>query len=328
MNNYFVDFQTNLISEGFDFVEVGKILEIAESTAKDFKITEVKKSSPKTTQEVNREAMNKFYFAKRIEGKSEKSIKTYSYILNGFFGRVGKAYNKISVGDIRDHLSFILKKGCSSSYADTVRATISSFYQWMTAEGLTKSNPSTLIRPITIKKEIKVPFTDLELDKLRRSCINVKERMIVEVLVSSGIRVSEFTNLNIADVELYKKRVFVRFGKGHKERWAYISDLAVFYIRRYLESRKDSEQFLCLGTHTNRISACGVRYIIHCIGDRAGVENAHPHRFRRTLATTLVKRGMDVQKVQRVLGHANTQTTMDYVYMDDSVVESTYKQCI
>lgn len=328
MNNYFVEFQTNLISEGFGFVDVGKIIEIAESTSKNFKITEIKTASHTSSTEKNRDVLNKFFYAKRVEGKSEKTIKTYSYILKGFFGRTNKAYDKIVVGDIRDYLTSMLKKGCATITVDTIRATIASLYQWLTAEGMIRSNPSSLIKPLVVKKELKVPFTDLEIDKLRKSCVNMKERMIVEVLLSSGMRVGEFVNVNLSDIELFNRRIFIKFGKGHKERWAYISDLAVFYIKQYLATRKDEEQYLCLGNGTKRISTGGVRYLIKELGNRAGVQKAHPHKFRRTLATTLVKRGMEVQKVQRVLGHSDMQTTMEYVYMEDSVVENSYKKCI
>ena len=150
---------------------------------------------------------------------------------------------------------------------------------------------------------------------------------MVEVLISSGIRVEELSNINIFDVDLNRLSVHVREGKGSKERVTYITEVCAMHLRKYLASRKDTSQALFVSLRKKeQITPSGIRMILHDLGRKAGVDNVHPHRFRRTFATNLAKRGMDIQTIAKLMGHSNIQTTMVYVSMNESKIIEEYRK--
>lgn len=172
----------------------------------------------------------------------------------------------------------------------------------------------------------RLPFNDVEIDKLRSVCKTPKRRAVIEVLLSSGVRCEELTNLDIGDVDMRNRTLLVRNGKGGKDRIVYISEVAAEHLERYLSTRKDSSVELFRTQQGERYSCSGIQDMMRRLGKAAGISNVHPHRFRRTFATNLYKRGMDVHEIQRLMGHSNIQTTLGYICTDDAQLRAAYER--
>lgn len=197
----------------------------------------------------------------------------------------------------------------------------------MTDDEIIQKNPLVKIKPIKVPKEIRTAFSDVEMDALRSACKSVKERALVEFLVSTGVRVSELTGMKVEDVNLENLSVHVIHGKGDKERMTYTTPVAAKHLIAYLRSRKEKGSIMLFcNREGGMLSTRWIQLLLKKIGARAGVENVHPHRFRRTFATNLSKRGMEIQEIQKLLGHANINTTMIYVSTDDSMIKASYSR--
>lgn len=308
--------------------------EVAEEAAqellkilKPFEI--VKPSTDLAVYEETDELLLKEYCAcLLVEGKSKNTLKLYQKVVKSLARDVKKHYVDMSASDIRLYLAIQKSRGVSNSTLETERACISAFFQWMTREDKIPKNPCATISPIKYTEKIKLPFSPVEIDAIRSACKNYKERAIVEVLLSSGVRVSELTDLKVSDINFDDLSVTVRCGKGGKSRTTYMNDLAKTHLLKYLFNRNTMNEYLFYNKKKERLSAGGVRFILKQIGERAGVDNVHPHRFRRTFATGMARRGMEVQEIQKILGHTNINTTMEYVYTSDEHTQLAYKKYI
>ena len=277
--------------------------------------------------DVNERLIKRYAACLSVDGKSSKTIELYVHRLRAFSDFIGKPFDEVGTYDIRFYLASQKENGVSNRTLENYRSYIASFYQWLTREDLIPKNPCDKIQPIKYKDEVKHPFSDTELDALRGACEDERKRAMVELLISSGIRVEEFSNINIFDVDLNKLSVHVREGKGSKERVTYITEVCARHLRRYLATRTDSHPALFVSLKKrDRLTTSGVRNILKGIGKKAGVDNVHPHRFRRTFATNLAKRGMDIQTIAKLMGHSNIQTTMVYVSMDESRILGEYRK--
>ena len=263
-----------------------------------------------------------------VDGKSKHTIYQYRRACNRLAETIGKPFTEIGAYEIRYFLACEKSRGVAASSVETYRAIFSAFFQWLTNEEIIPKNPCANIKPGKVNDAVRLPFSDVEVDALRSACETDKERALVELLLSSGIRVSEFSGLEIRDIDPQRMTVHVRHGKGDKERVTYLTNVALKYLTAYWESRKeDGVNAFYNGKH-QPLGVCGVRYILKGIAERAKVSNVHPHRFRRTFASGLAARGMDVQGIQRLLGHTNINTTMRYVYVNDAQISSSYRQYI
>ena len=263
-----------------------------------------------------------------IDGKSDQTLQNYIYELTRFDEFIHKPFTEIGTYDIRYYLACEKERGVSNRTLENKRSDISAFFQWMARDGLIQNNPCSSIKPIKYKDEVRLPFTDVDIDSLRSACRSSKERALVEVLLESGVRVGELELMNVSDINFDNMSVHVKNGKGSKERITYINNLGLLHLKRYLSERSDSTDALFCNRNHERIKAGGIRYILTTIGKRANVNDVHPHRFRRTFATGLAKRGMPVQEIQKLLGHSNIETTLEYVCVDDDKVKASYKQYI
>lgn len=287
--------------------------------------------SERTTNLIARDSVNekliKLYAASLvIDGKSKKTIKIYTAEALKFSEFLnGKPFTEVATFDIRNFLAQKKLDGVKNITLENYRSYISAFFQWLTNEEHIQKNPAAAIKPIQCTKEIKTAFSAVEIDKIRSACKNEKERAIVEFLLSSGVRGSELVNLEVSDVDFNTKAVHVRHGKGDKERYTYIDDVAKDHLIRYLMKNKIESGYLFQGIR-GQFTRSGINQMVHTIGKRAGVENVHTHRFRRTFATRLAARGMDLQDIQALMGHTNINTTMIYVAMDDSKVNNSYRK--
>lgn len=264
--------------------------------------------------------------AKRIAGRSAKTLERYKYQLKKFRAVCKTPVRKITVFDLRSYLTKEKDRGMSDSTIEGTREILSSFFGWLTREGLLEHDPSANLSTVKCKKEVKLPFTDVDIERLKEQCKTTRDKTLICFLLSTGCRISEVCGINRADIDLNNRECTV-LGKGNKERKVYIDDITAMLIERYLNERVDTNEALFVGKGNKRLLPGGVRVMLHNIGDAAGVENVHPHRFRRTLATNLINRGMPIQEVATVLGHDKVDTTMRYIYISDDKVKNSYRKC-
>lgn len=305
-------------------VVTGKIIQLLN----DYEITK-RTTDIVVYDDVNERILRRYCACLMIDGKSEKTIEQYSRTIRNLLAFLQKNVTDIGVYDIRYYFACRKEQGLSNRSLENTRANLSAFFQWMSLEELIPKNPCLMIKPIKYKDEIRKAFSEIEIDQLRSACKNQRERAIVEFLLATGVRVSELVSMNVADVDFDRKTVHVRNGKGSKERITYISDVAMSHLKRYLESRTVASDVLFYGGRgSTRISDDGTQRMLRSLGTRAKVSNVHPHRFRRTFATTLANRGMKVQEIQKLLGHSSLATTMEYVVVDNNRIQASYKQYI
>ena len=271
-----------------------------------------------------------FLEAKAIEGCTGKTLEYYAQTLRKFSGRISKPVAKVTAMDIRDYISYLLNdRGVSEVTANNERRNLSSFFQWLHDEDIITRNPVKAVRAVRAPKVVKKPFSDTELEMIREACGTDRERAIVELLDSSGMRVGELVGLKLSNVDIERRECLV-FGKGRKERMCYMSDVAAMYLTRYLKSRNDDSPYLIAPEHPKQghesLSEGAVGSIVRKIGERAGVEKCHPHRFRRTMATRNLKRGMPLEEIKELLGHENVETTLIYAKTDSDAIKSSARR--
>ena len=264
-----------------------------------------------------------FLMSKALEGKSPNTVERYRYELQRLLSYVNKAVVDISDGDISNYMrAYKAIRQISNQTLKNVRAVYSGFFAWLRDRDRIRKNPMVLVEDIKVEKKIKKPFTDEERELLLRNCETLRDKAMMEFLYSTAVRVSELVALNRNDIRWTTKDLTV-FGKGSKERTVYLNDRTNMYMKEYLETRTDDNEalFVSIRNPHERLSKRGIENIIKRTGRRAGVDKAHPHRFRRTAATNALNRGMPVQEVAQLLGHAKLETTMVYCSVDQAGVK-------
>lgn len=327
-----MDIRDNIIQQVIhkleNFISKDALNEIQDTLVIELNKYEVTERSTEiiTTDNSAEGMLRKYIATKRIEGKSESTIQRYwqqNLKLIQFFR---KPLDEINTYDIRFYLSYRRQQGnISNRTLDGMRRCYRSFFTWLMSEGLIKSNPCAALNRIKYRKQVKKPFSAVELELIRHACTTQRDLALVEFLYSTGCRVSEVSKLDIFDVNMNTGECLV-VGKGNKERIVYLTDVALMHLRNYLDSRKDNNVSLFSGKGTQRMSKSGIETLLHKIGKKAGVENVHPHRFRRTLATNLLDRGMNIQDVATILGHADLKTTQIYCYISQNNVKNAYRK--
>ncbi len=271
--------------------------------------------------------IQQFVEAKKLECCSSKTIEQYGERLRFYERMIKKDLRMVTKEDIRTYLSEYQSRGISSKTLNNMRLYLSTFYKWLEDEDIITKSPMRSIKAIKITKVVKKPFTNIEILKIRKSCNNnYRNVAIVESLLSTGCRISELASLKISDIHDDEA---VIYGKGGKERLVYFSDEALYAINNYLNIRNDSSDYLFVSSFQSkatRLTTNSFRRILKDIGTRANVENVHPHRFRRTVATNLLNSGMPVQEVATILGHAKIETTMIYCNVNQSMVKNDHKK--
>ena len=268
--------------------------------------------------------LQRFIERKRISGKSERTLQQYQYQLTRILSYINKPIDKITEGDLNEYLEkYKLIRKVSNVYLDGIRLTMSSFFGWQHRKGFIPKNPAAGVDPIKIEKKIKKAYSDEELEKIRRKCENIRDLAIVEFLYATGVRISEMCALNREDVHINEREIIV-FGKGAKEREVYLTPISCMYLKAYLNERTDNNEALFVSARgdARRLMPSGVQAMLRKIGKGVGVEKCHPHRFRRTLATNLLRKGMPLQEVQLVLGHTKVETTLIYCEVDKDSVKA------
>lgn len=271
--------------------------------------------------------MNVFLGTKAVEGLSKRSIKYYGTILAQVKKDTCKPITELTTNEIRAYLARgLMERKWSINTANNVRAVLLSFFGWAYKEKAIADNPMTRVQRIKGIKKVRLPLSSEEIEKLRNAA-NVRNRAIIEVLLSTGCRVSELTGLtrNAVDFREGKAKVL---GKGNKERWVYFNSLAKMYLAKYLDSRNDDVPALFVEESTPHrpLSFNAVEAMLRKLGKCVGVEKVHPHRFRHTAATTALRRGMPIDMIQKVLGHENISTTMIYAHTDGTSVQENHRK--
>lgn len=276
--------------------------------------------SDKETQQL----IKMFVDAKAIEGKSKNTLERYRYILGRLFEAVKVPARKITVYHLRQYMMDEKERGISMNTIKGNEGIYSCFFGWLHAEGIIQSNPTVNIGAIKGNPVIEMPFTGEEVHRLKEAAENELESAMIHFLLTTGCRVSEMCAVNRGDIDFHNLRLDV-LGKGNKRRTVYIDDVTAMLIKRYLLTRKDMEPEL-FRSRIGRFKPGGVRALLKRIEERSYVPNVHPHRFRHTLATNLIDRGMSIQEVAAILGHAKLDTTMTYVYVNQRNTENSYRK--
>lgn len=278
-----------------------------------------------------------FVASKKAVNRQTKTLKQYTREIYNMLDFVGKRLEDITGMDLRYYYGVMReRRGIQMSTMQTRLHYLSSFWDFLITEELVQSNPVKKVGLLKLEKVIKKPFSSEEMEALRINCEGLRNRALVEFMYSTGVRVSELVSLNVQDIEMGKQRLVV-YGKGSKERRSYLTDSAKFYLNRYLKQRCEDEEttmeelrkkplFVTLDHPHNRLTVAGIQYMLRCLGKRAGVENVHPHRFRRTIATDLLNRGVPIEQVKEFLGHEKLDTTMIYCTIKEESVQASHRK--
>ena len=279
------------------------------------------------------QALQDFLNTKSIEGKSNKTILRYHDILMPVLTYINKSLNEITTNDLRSYLAQYKQiRHVSDNTLDGMRRIINSFFTWLTVERYIHDNPASRLVKIKCEKKVKTIITDEQLELLKIYCKNDRDIAMIDLLYTSGIRVGELTELDIENVDFDKKEIIVH-GKGNKQRTVYFNGSTKIRLQKYLASRTDNNPALFVtlnnSSKTNspkRFSIRAIEVRLNTIASLAGLENIHPHKFRRSCATAMAKRGIGVQDISIILGHEKISTTQEYLVSDNNDVKRNYEK--
>lgn len=278
----------------------------------------------------NAQYLEMFLMAKRIEGCSERTIAYYKVTAEKMLENITKPLRKMTTEDLRSYLSFYQSQnGCSKITVDNVRRNLSSFFSWLEEEDHILKSPIRRIHKIKSKTTVKETITDENIEKLRDGCAEVRDLAIIDLLYSTGIRVGELVNLDIEDIN-FEERECIVYGKGDKERKVYFDARTKLHLQLYLQSRNDDNRalFVTLDKPHARLKISGVEIRLRKLGRKLNMERIHPHKFRRTMATRAIDKGMPIEQVQKLLGHQQIDTTMKYAMVNQTNVKMSHRKFI
>ncbi|MEE0826090.1 MAG: site-specific tyrosine recombinase/integron integrase [Eggerthellaceae bacterium] len=269
-----------------------------------------------------------FLTAKGVEGCSPKTIEYYEATLRHMDKSLAKPYTQIESDDLRRYLSdYETERGSSKVTIDNIRRIMSSFFSWLEDEDYIVKSPVRRIHRVKTAQITKETLSDEELETLRDACESKRDLAVVDLLASTGMRIGELIRLNVADVNLQERECIVT-GKGNKQRPVYFDARAKLHLAEYLETRADNNSalFVSLDSKARRITVGGMELRLRNLGKKVGVSRVHPHKFRRTLATHAIDKGMPIEQVQKLLGHAKIDTTMHYAMVNQNNVKASHRK--
>lgn len=271
-----------------------------------------------------------FISAKRIEGCSEKTLHYYRNTIEAMFTGIGKTAQQITTDDLRRYLTiYQVQRGSSKVTIDNIRRILSSFFSWLEDEDFIMKSPVRRIHKVKTAKVVKDTYSDEALELLRDSCSCTRDLAIIDLLASSGMRVGEMVMLNREDIN-FNERECVVIGKGNKERLVYFDARTKIHLQNYLSNRTDSNPalFVSLKVPHDRLMIGGIETMLRGLGKRLNLTKVHPHKFRRTLATSAIDKGMPIEQVQQLLGHQKIDTTMHYAMVKQQNVKLAHRKYI
>ena len=310
-----------------DNEQMKQLQKVLEYTLFNCEITKTKKEE--STND-NLKLMDAFVSAKRIEGCSEKTLKYYRTTIKAMVDSIDKNVRRIQTEDLRSYLTDYQEKNQSSRVTiDNIRRILSSFFSWLEEEDYILKSPVRRIHKVKTVTNIKETYTDEELEKMRDNCAELRDLAIIDMLASTGMRIGEMVLLNKADIN-FNERECIVFGKGDKERVVYFDARAKIHLQNYINSRTDDNPalFVTLRLPHERIKIGGIENRLREMGKVLEIEKVHPHKFRRTLATMAIDKGMPIEQLQQLLGHKRIDTTLQYAMVKQSNVKQAHRTYI
>lgn len=317
-----------------DNAQMGQLINVLNQVLPRFVVSPRDELEPAPLGPSNDELIQLFLDAKHLEGCSSATLRYYRTTITNMVGRIEKHISHVRTEDVRTYLSRYLSRYerescCSKVTVDNVRRIISSFFSWLEAEDYILKSPVRRIHKIKSLRPVREIYSDEVLEKMRDGARTARDLAMVDLLASTGMRVGELVKLDCSDVD-FEHRECVVLGKGNKERVVYFDARTKIHLREYLSSRTDgsSALFVSLSAPHKRLKVNGVESRLRDLGRELGLGRVHPHKFRRTLATKAIDKGMPIEQVQRLLGHANIDTTLMYAMVDQGNVRASHRRYI
>lgn len=314
----------NTLTEKFSPIMTNHVMEqalqIVQETLYDYELQRI------TIEDTGTDYMLDAYLnSMKVEGISSKTLERYQYILKRFLTAVNTTSGNITAYHIRKYMSDEMNRGIKDTTIRGYYWIFSGYFGWLFRDGLLKTDPMKNIGTVKVQKKVKEVFTDLDMERLKQGCKNIRDKAIVYFLKATGCRISEVVGLNRDEIDFINRECIV-LGKGNKQRTVYIDSVTAAILQDYLSSRKDDNPALFIGQRRNRLTPSGVRLMLKNLGKKVGVDHVHPHKFRRTEITELAKRGMPIDQIKELAGHEKIDTTMGYIVHDQETVKSSYRR--
>lgn len=287
-------------------------------------------ASSNVQEDTSEDLLENFLSAKRIEGCSEKSLVYYRNTIQAMLDKVAKPVIEIETDDLREYLTGYQKEKNSSKVTiDNIRRILSSFFSWLEDEDYIVKSPVRRIHRVKSATTIKETYSDENLETMRDSCTELRDLALIDILASTGMRIGELVLLNRKDIN-FEERECVVFGKGSKERMVYFDARTKIHLQEYLNSRTDNNPalFVSLKAPYDRMKIGGIEARLRGMGRNLGIDKVHPHKFRRTLATMAIDKGMPIEQLQQLLGHKRIDTTLQYAMVKQSNVKIAHRKYI
>lgn len=314
-----------ILNEMAEYLNIAQMKKLQEVLLKN-----LAENAPQKSEISNTAYLQMFLDAKRIEGCSERTLQYYRVTVERLLQTITTPIRKICTEEIREYLSGYQQiNGCGKVTVDNIRRNISSFFSWLEEEDYILKSPMRRIHKIKTKQPVKEIISDEAIEQLRDHCTCVRDLAMIDLLYSTGMRVGELVNLNIADVN-FEARECVVFGKGDKERRVYFDAKAKLHLQNYLRRRTDDNPalFVTLDAPHARLKISGVEVRLRRLGRSLNLYKIHPHKFRRTMATRAIDKGMPIEQVQKILGHSQIDTTMQYAMVNQTNVKTSHQKFI
>lgn len=314
-----------IINEMADYLNIAQMKKLQEVLIKN-----LSDARPEKEQISNEEYLKMFIEAKQIEGCSARTLQYYQVTIDHLLKNTDTMIRKITTDEIRTYLAeYQQRNNCSKVTVDNVRRNISSFFSWLEEEDYILKSPMRRIHKIKTKQPVKEIISDEVIERLRDNCRCSRDLAMIDLLYSTGIRVGELVGLNISDID-FEERECVVYGKGDKERRVYFDAKAKLHLQNYISSRIDTNPalFVTLDSPYERLKISGVEIRVRELGRKLNIEKIHPHKFRRTMATRAIDKGMPIEQVQKILGHSQIGTTMQYAIVNQNNVKTSHRRYI
>ncbi len=315
----------NIINEMAEYLNIAQMKKLQEVLLRHLINSEVEKSNVS-----NLEYLQMFIDAKRIEGCSDRTLGYYQVTVEHLLKTVDVEVRKMTTDDLRSYLAEYQQiNNCSKVTVDNIRRNLSSFFSWLEEEDYILKSPMRRIHKIKTKQQVKEIISDEMIEKMRDNCKTKRDLAIIDLLYSTGIRVGELVRLNISDID-FEERECVVYGKGDKERRVYFDAKAKLHLQNYIKSRTDDNPalFVTLDAPYDRLKISGVEIRMRELGRSLSIPKIHPHKFRRTMATRAIDKGMPIEQVQKILGHSQIDTTMQYAIVNQNNVKASHRRYI
>ncbi len=314
-----------VLNEMAEYLNISQMKKLQEVMLKAFA-----QNAPEKAEISNEDYLKMFLDAKKIEGCSDRTIDYYQKTIEHLIGTISTPVRKITTEEMREYLADYQKiNNCSNVTVDNIRRNISSFFSWLEEEDYILKSPMKRIHKIKTKTVVKSVISDEIIEKLRDHCGEIRDLSMVDLLYSTGMRVGELVRLNRDDINLENRECIV-YGKGDKERRVYFDAKAKVHLKEYLDSRTDDNpaMFVTLNSPHKRLKISGVEIRIRALGRSVSAERIHPHKFRRTMATRAIDKGMPIEQVQKILGHSQIDTTMQYAMVNQTNVKNSHMKIL